>query len=77
MDLHRNMRTGDRLIRALVVAPLAVVAAVWLGVGTIGGIALLVVAGIMLATSAVGFCPLYALVGRTVRRSRGVARRAG
>ncbi len=61
--MKRNMGTTDRVIRSFVVAPAAVVAAFWLGVGTVGGIVLLVMAGIMLATSAMGFCPLYALTG--------------
>jgi len=68
--MKKNMGAADRVIRTFLVAPAAIVAAFWLGVGTFGGIALLVVAGIMLATSAVGFCPLYALTGAcAVRRS--------
>lgn len=57
----KNMNTLDRVLRALVVAPLLVIAALFVGVGTILGVVLLVLAAVMLATAAVGFCPLYAL----------------
>ena len=57
----KNMNTLDRVLRALVVAPLLVIAALFVGVGTILGVVLLVLAVVMLATAAVGFCPLYAL----------------
>lgn len=61
--MQKNMGTADRLIRALVLAPAAIAAALLVGPGTLGGIALLGVAVVMLATSAVGFCPLYAPFG--------------
>jgi len=54
-----NMSTLDRRIRAFAVVPLLAVAALLVGAGTVLGIALLAVAVVMLATSAVGFCPLY------------------
>jgi Protein of unknown function (DUF2892) len=60
--MTRNMGTADRAVRAFLVAPLAVIAAIAVGIGTVGGIILLAVAAVMLATSAVGFCPLYALL---------------
>ena len=59
----RNMGTLDRGIRAFVVAPVAIVLALILGAGTVGGIVLFVVAGIMLASSATAFCPTYILIG--------------
>jgi hypothetical protein len=65
--MERNMGTADRIVRAFVVAPLAVVGAIALGPGSIGGIALLAVAGVMLATAAVGFCPLYASLRLSTR----------
>jgi hypothetical protein len=61
--MTRNMGKWDRLIRGLVVAPLAAIAASAVGASTVLGIVLLVVAGIMLATAAIGHCPLYRLVG--------------
>ena len=60
--MNKNMSTLDRSLRTFVVAPVAIVAAFALGVGSIAGVLLLVVAVAMLATSAVGFCPLYALL---------------
>jgi O-antigen ligase len=61
--MTRNMGTWDRLVRGLVVAPLAAVAAFAVGAGTVLGIVLLVIAAIMLVTAAAGYCPLYRLVG--------------
>lgn len=65
-----NESTPDRFIR-VVVGAVALVAAVMLGVGTAGGILLLALGGILVVTGAVGFCPLYRLLGvSTVRASR-------
>ena len=59
----RNMGTLDRGIRAFVVAPVAIVVGLILGAGTVVGVILFVVAGIMLATAATAFCPTYILLG--------------
>lgn len=59
--MTKNMNTLDRSLRAFVVAPLLVIAALFVGAGTILGVVLLVLTAVMLATAAVGFCPLYAL----------------
>jgi hypothetical protein len=67
------MRNLDRGLRAFVVAPAAVIAAVLVGAGTVGGILLFALAGVMLATSAVGFCPLYALLRINSRGRRPLA----
>lgn len=60
----RNMGTTDRIARA-VIGIAAVVVSLVFGwgstVGVIVGIALLVVAAVMLVTAAVGYCPLYRL----------------
>jgi hypothetical protein len=40
-----------------------VVAALYVGAGTVGGVILFAVAAVMLVTAAVGFCPLYRLLG--------------
>lgn len=62
--MKRNMGTVDRLLRALVIAPvLIVLSVVVFGVGTVPGIVALVVAAIMVVTPAVGFCPTYTLFG--------------
>ena len=60
--MTKNMINLDRGLRALVVAPAAVIAAVLVGAGSIGGVVLFAFAAVMLATSAVGFCPLYMLL---------------
>lgn len=69
----RNMGTLDRALRVFVIAPAAIVVALILGAGTVGGIVLFVVAGIMLASSTTAFCPTYILLGISTR-PRGVHR---
>ena len=69
----RNMGSLDRGVRAFVVAPIAIVLAFVLGASTVAGVILFVLAGIMLATSATGFCPNYVLLGITTY-PRGVHR---
>ena len=59
----RNMGTLDRALRVFVIAPAAIVVALLLGAGTVGGIVLFVVAGIMLVSAATAFCPTYILLG--------------
>jgi hypothetical protein len=61
--MTRNMGVLDRGFRTFVVAPAAIVVAFIVGAGTVGGVILFVVAGIMLASSGVGFCPTYTVVG--------------
>jgi hypothetical protein len=63
--MTRNMGPFDRGFRAFVVAPVAIVAAFVIGASTLGGVIFFVVAGIMLATGATGYCPTYTLVGIT------------
>ena len=66
--MTRNMGTLDRRVRGFLVAPAAIIAALILGAGTVLGIVLFVVAGIMLATSATGYCPNYTLIGISTER---------
>jgi len=68
--MTKNMGTIDRLARALLIAPAATITAFALGLGSIAGIVLLVAAAVMVATAAVGFCPLYALLGIDTRGRR-------
>ena len=60
--MRTNESTLDRVVR-LVVADVATVLGVVVGAGSVGGVLLFVVAAIMLVTAAVGFCPLYRIVG--------------
>lgn len=57
--MSRNMSTLDRRLRGFVGAPVAIILAIVLGAGSIAGILLFALAAVMVATSAVGFCPLY------------------
>lgn len=74
--MTRNMGTLDRGLRVFVVVPAAVVGALILGAGTLAGVILFFVAGIMLITAAVGYCPTYTVLGISTH-PRGVHRTAG
>lgn len=72
--MKHNMGILDRVLRTFVVAPvLIVISLVVFGVGSVLGIVALAFAGVMLATSAVGFCPLYTPFGISTRRRAGAA----
>ncbi len=60
--MSRNMNNRDRALRTFLAAPAAIIAAFAVGPGSIAGIVLFALAAIMLATSAIGFCPLYKLL---------------
>lgn len=57
-----NESTLDRVLRA-VAGVVVAVAALAVGLGSALGIVLVVLAGVLLVTAAVGFCPLYRLLG--------------
>ena len=61
--MPKNMGAIDRGIRAFLIAPAAIVVAFVIGAGTVGGIVVFVLAGIMLATSGTGYCPNCTLIG--------------
>jgi hypothetical protein len=61
--LIKNMGSLDRVLRAFVVAPVAIVAAFAVGISSFGAISLFVVAGIALITGASGVCPSYVPFG--------------
>lgn len=61
--MTRNMGVFDRGLRVFAVVPAAIVLAFVFGTGTTIGIVLFVIAGIMFATAATGFCPTYSLLG--------------
>jgi hypothetical protein len=65
--MQRNEGGADRVVRTVIGVAAAVAAFV---VGPTGGagVALLVVAGVMLATAATGFCPLYRVFGLSTCR---------
>jgi hypothetical protein len=65
--MKHNMGTFDRLLRAFVVAPVLIVLGFVFGPGSVLGIVVFVVAGVMLATAASGFCPGYTPFGLSTR----------
>ena len=71
--MTKNMSTLDRKLRTFVAAPLLVVIALLVGAGSLAGIVLLVLAAVMLATSSVSFCPLYAALHLNTRGERKAA----
>jgi hypothetical protein len=63
-----NMGGADRTIRVLIAIAIAVLYITNVITGTLG-IILLILAGVFLFTSVIGFCPLYAPFGiRTCRK---------
>ncbi len=60
--MKKNMGNIDRIIRIVLAAIAATLYFIQTLTGTLGLVAL-VVAAVFLLTSAVGFCPLYRLVG--------------
>ncbi|MCL4422697.1 MAG: DUF2892 domain-containing protein [Actinobacteria bacterium] len=71
MKITKNVGTADRLLRTFVVTPAAIAGALVLGAGSAGGIVLWVVAGVMLATAASGYCPAFAVFGIDTCGKRG------
>jgi hypothetical protein len=68
-----NIGSADRKLRAFVVAPVLIVAGLLVGPAGWLAIVLYALAGVMLATSAVSFCPLYALLGLHTRLEQRVS----
>lgn len=66
--MRTNESSVDRVIRAALAA-VAVVVALLVGAGSVLGIILFVIAAILLITAAVGFCPLYRILGLRTNRS--------
>ncbi len=60
--MFTNESNLDRMLRA-VGGVVVAIAAIVVGISSVLGIVLAVVAGILLVTAAIGFCPLYRLLG--------------
>lgn len=71
--MHRNMGSADRIVRALIVAPVLLILALIIGPSSVAGVVLFVFAVVMLATAALGFCPLYVPFGVNTCRRTGPA----
>ena len=65
--MNKNMGSVDRKIRSFVVAPVLVIVGLLVGPGGWLAVVLYVLAAVMLATSAVGTCPLYMPFGLRTR----------
>lgn len=64
--MKKNMGTADRVIRPIIAAIIAILYFTHAITGTLG-IVLLVLAGIFILTSIIGYCPLYAPFGISTR----------
>ena len=73
--MNTNLSNLDRALRAFLVAPLAVIIGVLVGPASLLAIVLYAIALVMLATAAVGFCPLYALLHIDSRRWQSAHRK--
>ena len=60
--MKKNVGAADRIIRVLLAALFAYLYFGGIVTGTLG-IVLVVLGGVFLLTSLVGFCPLYAIIG--------------
>jgi hypothetical protein len=69
--VDKNMSSADRKIRGFVVAPVLIVVGVLVGPAGWLAVVLYALAAVMLATSAVGTCPLYLLFGLRTRPRPG------
>ena len=65
--MTRNEGNIDRLARG-VVAIIALILAFAVGIGSVAGVILALVAVVMAVTAVVGFCPLYRLLGLSTER---------
>lgn len=64
--MKANVGAVDRMIR-VVLAALGWWLAASVGYATAGGVIVLLVAGILVATAAIGYCPLYAVLSVSTR----------
>lgn len=70
--MKQNMGNTDRIVR-IALAVLLTIGAWMAGFSTVGGIILLVLAAVMLVTSAVAFCPAYAPFGFSTKPKPSVS----
>ncbi len=66
--MTKNEGIIDRLLRGMIVAPVALILAFVVGIGSVAGVLLAAAAVIMAVTAVVGFCPLYRLIGVSSNR---------
>jgi hypothetical protein len=73
--MKTNLSNLDRALRALLVAPAALIVGVVVGPASLLAIVLYAIALVLLATAAIGFCPLYALLHIDSRRQQPAHRK--
>jgi len=66
--MKKNMGSTDKIIRILLAAVLVILYFTNVATGTLGIIAL-VVAAVMVLTSLISFCPLYPVLGMNTSKS--------
>jgi hypothetical protein len=64
-----NMGSTDKIIRIVIAAIVAILYFTHVIEGTVG-IVLLVLAGVLVLTSLVGFCPLYPIIGLNTSKKK-------
>lgn len=69
-SMRKNINTLDRRLRALLIAPVAVVIGILVGPGSLGSILLYALAAVMLTTGALGYCPLCSVFGLGAHRQQ-------
>jgi hypothetical protein len=70
--MTRNLGSSERLLRALVVAPVAILLALFVfGADSVLGVIALVVAFAMLATALISWCPIWRALGLNTCRPEG------
>jgi uncharacterized membrane protein len=67
--MQTNEGRIDRIVRAVVGVAL-IAGALAVGIGSVGGIILVVVGGVLAVTAATGFCPLYRVLGLSTASAR-------
>lgn len=76
--MNMNMGSADRKLRTFVVAPALIIAGVLVGPAGWLAVVLYVLAGVMVATSVAGTCPLYLPFGlRTCPQPKATTPSAG
>ncbi len=69
--MSRNMGTVDRAVRTAI--GLVIFVALLMGIiPGIAGVILAIIAAVLLLTSAIGFCPIYALLNISTRRKHAL-----
>jgi hypothetical protein len=71
--VNKNLGNLDRVLRAFLVVPAAVIVGAVVGPASMLAIVLYLLAAVMVATAAVGSCPLYSLLHIDSRRRRPLA----